>query len=61
MKNEGKSDRILRIVLGVFLLVLVFFGPKTAWGYIGVIPLITGLWGFCPIYKIFKIKTYSET
>ena len=56
-KNEGNVDRVLRVILGLVLLSLVFLGPKTAWGYIGIIPLATGLVGICPIYSILGIRT----
>jgi hypothetical protein len=44
-RNVGSWDRGLRIVVGVILLALVVIGPKTWWGLVGVIPLVTGLWG----------------
>lgn len=56
-RNEGNLDRILRIILGVVLLALVFVGPQTAWGWVGIIPLATGLVGFCPIYRILGLST----
>ncbi len=56
-KNEGNIDRVLRVILGLVLLSLVFVGPQTAWGYIGIIPLVTGLVGICPIYSILGIRT----
>ncbi len=56
-KNVGGIDRILRIVIGIVLLALVFVGPKTPWGWIGLIPLITGLINFCPLYSMFKLST----
>ncbi len=56
-KNEGKTDRILRVVVGVGLLSLVFVGPQTMWGFIGVVPLFTGAIGFCPLYKVFGFNT----
>lgn len=56
-KNEGLIDRGIRIVIGLALLSLVFWGPMTAWGYIGVIPLLTGLIGLCPLYSIFGLNT----
>jgi hypothetical protein len=59
-KNEGAVDRILRIAIGAVLLSLVFVGPQTAWGYIGLVPLITGLIGSCPAYQIFGISTCSR-
>lgn len=59
MHNEGGLDRLLRIVVGLVVLALVFVGPKTPLGWIGVIPLLTGLIGFCPAYRIFGISTCS--
>jgi hypothetical protein len=56
-KNEGKFDRILRVVLGLGLLSLVFIGPQTAWGWVGVVPLVTGLVGNCPLYSILGINS----
>ena len=58
-KNEGTIDRALRVLLGLGLLSLVFVGPQTAWGWIGVVPLVTGLIGSCPVYSIFGINTCS--
>ena len=57
MRNEGGLDRLLRIVVGLVVLALVFVGPKTPLGWIGVVPLLTGLVGFCPAYRIFGIST----
>ena len=56
-KNEGKVDRILRVALGLIVLSLVFVGPQTAWGWIGVVPLVTGLIGNCPVYSILGVNT----
>lgn len=55
--NEGGIDRALRIVLGLVLVSLVFVGPKTAWGWIGLLPLITGVLGTCPAYSLLGIST----
>jgi cadmium resistance protein CadD (predicted permease) len=55
--NVGQIDRILRVVLGIVLLSLVFVGPKTLWGLVGLIPLVTGLVKFCPLYRIFGLRT----
>ena len=55
--NEGTSDRVIRIVLGLVLIALVFTGPRTAWGWIGLVPLLTGLLGFCPMYATFSFST----
>ena len=61
-KNVGQIDRWLRIVLGVALLSLLVFlsGPVRWIGLIGLIPLITGLVGSCPLYSIFKLNTNKE-
>jgi hypothetical protein len=55
--NVGSIDRALRIVAGLVLLSLVFVGPQTPWGWIGLVPLLTGLAGSCPLYSIFGIST----
>ena len=52
IRNVGSLDRTLRIVLGIVLISLVFVGPQTAWGWLGVIPLATGLFGTCPAYRL---------
>ena len=58
--NEGAIDRLLRIIVGIGLISLVFVGPKTDWGWIGLVPLITGLIGWCPIYAIFGLRTCNR-
>ena len=55
--NVGNVDRALRIIVGLVLLSLVFVGPKTMWGLIGIIPIITGLPRRCPVYSPFGIST----
>lgn len=55
--NVGSADRIARIVLGLVLIGLVFVGPQTPWGWIGVVPLLTGLFKTCPAYSLFGIST----
>lgn len=57
MTNEGTADRIIRVVIGLGLLSIVFVGPKTPWGWIGVVPLATGILGFCPLYKLVGLNT----
>ncbi|MCG8596815.1 MAG: DUF2892 domain-containing protein [Kiloniellales bacterium] len=57
MKNVGTIDRVLRVVLGSVLIALVFIGPRTPWGWIGLIPLLTAAVGFCPAYRLFGIRT----
>jgi hypothetical protein len=56
-QNVGSADRVLRIVVGLVLIALVFVGPKTPWGWIGLIPLITGLARTCPAYSLFGFST----
>ena len=58
-KNEGTVDRALRVVVGLAVLSLAFVGPETAWGWVGLVPLMTGLVGFCPLYSILGINTCS--
>lgn len=57
--NVGGIDKVLRIVIGGALLSMLFFveGPDKWWGAIGVIPLLTGLAGFCPLYTLFGISS----
>lgn len=55
--NEGLVDRILRVVVGAGVLSLAFIGPQTPWAYLGLIPLATGLVGFCPLYAVLGINT----
>jgi hypothetical protein len=50
--NVGSTDRVFRIMLGIALIALVFVGPKTLWGWIGLVPLFTGLFGTCPLYSM---------
>lgn len=56
-RNEGTVDRVIRIILGIALLAIVFVGPQTPLGWIGVVPLATGLLGSCPLYRIFGVCT----
>lgn len=55
--NEGTIDRALRIVAGLGILSLAFVGPQTPWGYVGIVPLATGLIGWCPLYALLRINT----
>ncbi len=57
MVNEGRVDRLLRVAVGAVLLSLAFLGPHSPWGLIGVIPLATGLSGYCPAYHLFGFRT----
>lgn len=55
--NESAIDRGFRIVLGIVLLSVVFVGPKTEWGWIGLVPLLTGIIGWCPLYRLLGVHT----
>jgi hypothetical protein len=55
--NEGTVDRILRVVVGLGVLSLAFIGPQTPLGYLGLVPLLTGAIGWCPLYAILRINT----
>lgn len=56
-KNVGQTDKIIRIVAGLVLLSLAFVGPKTPWGFIGLVPLLTAFVGFCPAYRLLGVNT----
>ena len=60
MKNVGTVDRVLRIVVGLALLSLIFIGPKTLWGAIGIVPLATALMGWCPLYTLLGLRTDGQ-
>lgn len=55
--NVGSTDRTLRIALGIFVLSLLFWGPRTPWAWLGLIPLLTGLAGVCPFYRLLRVST----
>lgn len=56
-RNEGTVDRVVRVLAGLVLVSLVFVGPQTPWGWIGVVPIVTGALGTCPVYSLFGINT----
>ncbi len=58
--NEHPVDRALRVLIGAVLLALVFVGPKTLWGLLGVVPLATGLIGSCPLYTLLGLSTWKD-
>jgi hypothetical protein len=57
VKNEHVAERVVRVALGIGLLSLAFVGPQTPWGYVGAVPLLTGLLGSCPLYTLLGIST----
>jgi len=58
-KNVGSTDRTLRIVVGLALIAAAATGNIGLWGYIGVVPLLTGLVGWCPPYAMLGFNTCS--
>lgn len=55
--NMHPVERVVRSLVGMGFLAIVFFGPKTPWGWIGIVPLATGISGFCPPYQWLGINT----
>lgn len=58
--NVGNVDRMLRILLGLVLIGLAARGALGIWAYVGVVPLLTGISAFCPVYRLFGIRTTSR-
>ncbi|MCP8937622.1 DUF2892 domain-containing protein [Alsobacter sp. SYSU M60028] len=56
-RNVGNIDRVLRVVVGLALIVMAFMGLYTPWTWIGIVPLLTALVGFCPAYRLLGINT----
>ena len=62
MKNflvvtEHPIERVIRVVIGLAIVSLVFVGPKTSWGWLGIVPIVTGATGLCPLYTVLGIST----
>jgi len=56
-RNIGGADKFIRIAAGLGIVSLAFIGPETRWGYLGIVPLMTGLIGWCPPYALLGIST----
>ena len=56
-KNIGNIERVLRVVAGLFILALTITGPQSLWGLLGIVPLATGIIGWCPPYALLGIST----
>ncbi len=56
-KNEGNVDRLMRVLLGLGIVSAAFWGPQSSWAYLGLIPIATGLVGFCPLYVVLGLNT----
>jgi hypothetical protein len=59
-QNVGGIDKVIRAIVGLALISLVFIGPKTPWGWIGLIPLATALLNFCPLYPLIGFTSRKE-
>ncbi|BBP01837.1 YgaP family membrane protein [Sulfuriferula nivalis] len=55
--NTGGIDRVLRIIVGLALIALAATNTVGAWGWIGVVPLLTGIFSFCPVYTLLGLNT----
>lgn len=55
-QNVPGWERAVRVALGLGLLSLVFVGPQSAWGWLGLIPLVTAWFGFCPLYALIGFR-----
>jgi len=56
-RNVHNIERVVRVLVGIGILSLAFIGPETCWGYLGIIPITTGLIGTCPLYTVFGFST----
>jgi len=56
-QNIHPAERVLRFIIGLFLMSLAFWGPASMWFLLGIIPLLTGLIGWCPLYTMLGIST----
>ncbi|WP_067866736.1 YgaP family membrane protein [Neptuniibacter marinus] len=56
-RNIGNVDKAIRITIGLVLIALVFVGPQSPWGWIGVPVILIAVFGWCPLYKILGIST----
>jgi len=59
-KNIGSIDKALRVLVGLVLIALVFVGPQTVWGWIGVPVILIALFGWCPLYKVLGVSTCKK-
>lgn len=56
-RNEHPAERVVRVAVGLAILSLFFVGPRTPWALIGLVPMITGSLGSCPVYTLMGIST----
>ncbi len=56
-RNTHNIERVIRVLVGIGILSLAFVGPETPWGFVGIVPIVTGLIGTCPLYTVFGFST----
>ncbi len=59
-QNVHNVERVVRVVVGLVIVSLVFIGPQSPWGWLGLVPLATGLTGWCPPYAMLGINTCKK-
>ena len=59
-QNVHNTERVVRVIVGLAIISLVFIGPQSAWGWVGLIPLATGIIGWCPPYALFGFSTCTK-
>jgi hypothetical protein len=59
-QNVHNIERVVRVIVGLAIISLVFIGPQSAWGWLGLIPLATGVIGWCPPYALFGFSTCKK-
>ena len=59
-QNVHNIERVVRVIIGLVIVSLVFIGPQTAWGWLGLVPVITGIIGWCPPYALFGFSTCKK-
>jgi len=58
--NEGAADRAVRVGLGLLLISIAVTVPSAVWAWIGIVPLVTGIAGFCPLYRVFGFSSCAR-
>ena len=59
-QNIHNIERVVRVVIGAAIVSLVFIGPQSPWGWLGLVPIATGLLGWCPPYAMLGISTCKK-
>ena len=59
-QNVHNIERVVRVVIGAAIVSLVFIGPQSPWGWLGLVPIATGLLGWCPPYAMLGINTCKK-